>query len=147
MAHEVDHLLEQTQWDLFWILPIVNVVDRPELQFLSCQLDLAFLNCVNRTRAREHELDALIAEVSAAHAGVKSRWTVPSTFRTDPLERALGRNGYKLAMEHRAVGKHSKRAPLPPHDVSVGPTRSRSPTTPTRTASPATEWSTCPPPA
>jgi hypothetical protein len=42
-----------------------------------------------------------VREVDAAHAGVLSRWQVPSTFDTAPLE-ALEAGGYAPAFENLA---------------------------------------------
>jgi GNAT superfamily N-acetyltransferase len=98
----VDDILERTQWDFFWVPPFAEVIDRPELLYVRCERDVTFLNCVTRTRAAPEQLDALVAEVSAAHAGVCSRWLVPATLDTGPLEEALDRGGYAPAYHHVA---------------------------------------------
>ncbi|MBW1877997.1 MAG: hypothetical protein JRI25_15140 [Deltaproteobacteria bacterium] len=100
MPLSVDDILERTQWDFFWVPPFAEVIDRPELLYVRCHRDLVLLNCVTRTRAALERLDALVAEVSAAHRGVRSRWLVPATFDTTSLEAALDRAGYAPAAHH-----------------------------------------------
>ena len=99
-------LLERSQWDLFWVPADVQVVDRPEVLFMSCPRDVQILNTVTRTRAEEALLPALVQEVCAAHKGVRSRWLVRDQAVADPLRRALEKAGYAPAskMFEMAIG-------------------------------------------
>lgn len=95
--------LERTQWDFFWVSPGARVVSRPELAYVACDRDVGYLNTVTRTRATRRRLPALIEEVDTAHAGVLSRWLVPSTFDTAALVEALSRSGRRPAHTHEAA--------------------------------------------
>lgn len=97
-----DEILERTQWDFFWLPEDAEVCDRPEILYARCERDVPYLNAVTRTRAPAARLPALVREVDAAHAGVLSRWQVPSTFDTAPLEAALEAGGYAPAFENIA---------------------------------------------
>ncbi len=89
-----DELLERSQWDLFWVPDDVTKVVRDELAYIHCPRDRHYLNMVTRTRAVAERLPGLVDEVSRAHAGRRSRWLVPPTYDTAPLERALANGGY-----------------------------------------------------
>ncbi len=89
-----DDLLEQSQWDTFWIPADVVVVDRPELCYLRCDRDIPMLNTVTRTRCEPTALPRLVQEVTAAHQGVRSRWLVRDMPLRPALEQALGAAGY-----------------------------------------------------
>ncbi len=94
--------LERSQWDLFWIPEDTVVHDRPELLVVSSPRDLTFLNQVTRTDPAHPDLDGLVADVGRAHAGVRSRWSVPSRIANARLHDALGRGGYRPTHEHDA---------------------------------------------
>ncbi len=97
-----DAILERTQWDFFWLPEDAEVCDRPEILYARCARDVPYLNTVARTRAPAERLPELVREVDAAHAGVLSRWLVPGTYDTAPLEAALDAAGYLPAHEHFA---------------------------------------------
>ena len=84
-----DDILEQTQWDYFWVPGDVRVTDRPELLYYSCSRDVPTLNVVTRTRAEPERFPDLIEEVSQSHPRVRSRWLVRDLPDWEPLKRAL----------------------------------------------------------
>lgn len=100
----LDDTLEQTQWDLFWIPDDVAVIDRPEALYLTCARDEGYLNAVLRVRADDARVDALVAEVDAAHRAVHSRWMLAGRSRHPALPDALSRAGYAATHEHFAYG-------------------------------------------
>lgn len=116
-----DELVERAQWDTFWVPPDVTVVDRPELLYLSCPRDRRYLNMVTRTRCEDAALPALIDEVQAAHRGRRSRWLVPPTIPTEPLEAALAAAAYSPGERYRVcaadVSDFRPRAAAEPLDV------------------------------
>ena len=119
-----DEILERTQWDFFWIPPDAVAVDRPELACLSCPRDVGMLNTVTRTRAAPERLPALVAEVGERHRAVTSRWLVPATFDTRPLERILDDGGWRPAHEHFAFTLPvESSSPRPASGVRVEPVR------------------------
>ncbi len=124
---DVDAILEQTQWDTFWMPPDCRIIDRPELQYSVCPRDVESLNIVTRVRAPDAELPRLFDEVAAAHAGVSSRVLVVPGNRTDGLIETLGAHGYSRAHEHDAfsldVGSYEPREAPP--GVIVRPVRTR----------------------
>ena len=95
-----DEVLEQTQWDFFWVTPDTTVVDRPEIAYISCPRDVGYLNTVTRTRAAPEQLPALLDEVGRAHAAVRSRWLVCPGSRSPALERALADAGWSPRWDH-----------------------------------------------
>lgn len=99
---DADLILEQTQWDTFWVPPATTVEDRPELLYTAHPRDTPTLNAANRIRAAESALPALIAEVSAAHAGRASRVPVVPHNHSAALIAALRSAGY--AEEHAHDG-------------------------------------------
>lgn len=99
---DLDRILEQTQWDFFWVPADAEVVDRPELLYVRCPRDAPHLNAVTRVRAAPGALPALIEEVVRAHAGVRSRWMVVERPESAPLKQALQRAGYAPANETHA---------------------------------------------
>ena len=99
MTNAADRL-ERSQWDLFWVPADAEVHDRPELLYVSCPRDLPHLNGVTRTDPAHPDLDALVGEVSRAHASVRSRWSVPSRIADARLHDALQRGGYEATHEH-----------------------------------------------
>jgi len=108
-----DDLLERTQWDTFWIPDDVTVVDRPELRYLRCERDIPMLNTVVRTRGAAADLPGKVAEVAAAHQGVRSRWLVRDLDLRPALEKALAAAGYRPSFPTRAytIGVDAHQAP------------------------------------
>ncbi|MCB9761408.1 MAG: hypothetical protein H6739_16315 [Alphaproteobacteria bacterium] len=98
----IDERLERTQWDPFWIDDDVEVVDRPELMFLSCPRDVPYLNHVVRVRAEPARVAEVVAEVVAAHAGRTSQWMVTPQSRSEALLDALKAAGYRRGHTHNA---------------------------------------------
>lgn len=84
-------LLEQSQWDLFWIPPDARALDRPDLLAVTCPRPVAYLNAVLRVRGAS---SALLDEVEALPAGRPVRWMVTDTWDAAPLERGLAARGY-----------------------------------------------------
>ena len=110
----LDAVLEQTQWDLFWLPADVTVTDRPEALYLACPRDEGYLNAVLRVRADAARVPALVAEVDGAHRAVHSRWMLAGESRHPALPAALARAGYAVTHEHFAytiaVGAYAPRA-------------------------------------
>lgn len=98
----IDDVLEQTQWDTFWLPPDARVIDREEILYLRCSRDEGYLNTVLRVRAPSERLAGLIAEVRRAHAGVGSRWMLANKSRLPGLAEALSAAGYQVEHEHFA---------------------------------------------
>jgi hypothetical protein len=98
----LDDVLEQTQWDLFWLPGGVAMVDRPEILYTACPRDDINLNAVLRVRADAARIPALVAEVDEAHRAVRSRWMLAGGSRHPELPGALARAGYSIAHEHFA---------------------------------------------
>ena len=94
--------LERSQWDFFWIPDDAVVHERPELLYVACPRDIGYLNQVTRTDPAHADLDGLVAEVGDAHQNVGSLWIVPERIATPRLQGALGRGGYRPAIEHDA---------------------------------------------
>ena len=95
-----DQLLEQTQWDVSWVPPGTQIIDRPELLCVAHPRDTPTLNSVLRLRAADADLTNLLGEVRATHAGRTSRVQVPPTIQRPALERALRQAGYTPGHEH-----------------------------------------------
>jgi GNAT superfamily N-acetyltransferase len=95
-----DDLVEQSQWDTFWLPADVRVVERPELLYLSCPRDVLMLNSVTRTRADANGLQPLIDEVCLAHSQVRSRWLVRELAQRTELENQLAKAGYQESQVH-----------------------------------------------
>jgi GNAT superfamily N-acetyltransferase len=95
-----DEVLEQTQWDFFWVTPDATVVDRPEIAYIRCPRDVQYLNTVTRTRATPAQLSALTGEVAEAHDRVRSRWLVCPGNRSEALERTLADHGWSSGPDH-----------------------------------------------
>lgn len=124
---DVDAILEETQWDTFWMPRDCRIVDRPELQFSTCPRDVESLNIVTRLRAPDPDLPALLDEVQQAHNGVASRVLVVPGNRTDALIEQLGARGYRRAHVHDAFALDvTNYSPRPtPAGVVVRPVRTR----------------------
>ncbi len=91
-----DDILEQAQWDFFWARnEEATVVDRPELAYIRSERDLIYLNSVARVRGTPAQMEALVREVSDAHAGVASRWLICPQSRPLGIEAALEAHGYQ----------------------------------------------------
>ena len=97
-----EECLARTQWDTFWVPQQTVIVDRPEVLYLAYPEDEPYLNTVLRLDAPAARLPALIAEVAAAHAGVRSRWPVLDTPLRPALEQALSDAGYLPVNDHFA---------------------------------------------
>ncbi len=100
MPAHPDAILEDTQADFFWVPSDVRVVDRAELAYLACERNMPYLNTVVRTRAASERVPALIAEVVAAHRGVRSRWLVCPQNHHPALLAALSAAGYRSGPAH-----------------------------------------------
>ncbi len=92
--------LERSQWDIFWRSADVVVHDRPEILYSVCARDVPNLNAVVRTRASTARLPALVQEVVAAHARVRSRWQVHETTDVRSLEAELDAAAYSPRVRH-----------------------------------------------
>jgi GNAT superfamily N-acetyltransferase len=101
-AFDMEETMERTQWDFFWVPPDAQVVDRPELLYVSCPRDVPILNCVTRTRAVPAVLPVLVEEVGRAHATVRSRWLVRHALWAHSLEPVLGAAGWAPAVATHA---------------------------------------------
>ena len=95
-------VLEQSQWDYFWVPSDTVARERTGLSYLSSPHDLPHLNAVLRTEPTECDVDAALSEVSAAHRGVVSRWHVYSRIDREALRRALSAADYAPRVEHDA---------------------------------------------
>jgi len=98
----LDDVLEQTQWDLFWVPGDVTVFDRPEILYAACPREEVNLNAVLRVRADAARIPALVAEVDEAHRAVRSRWVLAGASRHPELPGALACAGYAITHEHFA---------------------------------------------
>ena len=116
----VDQVLEQTQWDFFWLPPDAGVVDRSEVQYVHCSRDITVLNTVTRLRASADALPKIVDEVRGAHAGVRSRFMlVPQNSKPD-ICGVLGGAGYAPGDRHLACAiSVSEYARKPPDNVVV----------------------------
>lgn len=95
-------MLEQSQWDTFWVPRDTVVTSRPEVLYLQCARRVDYLNTVLRIRATGARLDAVIDEVRKAHRGSASRWFVPDTFDLHEVEAKLHAAGYEAHHVHEA---------------------------------------------
>ena len=96
------NVLEQTQWDFFWVPDDVTVVDRPELAFLSSPRPVDHVNSVYRLRASGDALVAAVCEVAKAHRG-PSRIQLADTIELASIERELTNAGYVCGHGHVAA--------------------------------------------
>ena len=99
---EVDALLEQTLWNLFWLPPWATRVDREELLYTWSVRPEQALNMVVLVRASGARLGVLVDEVSEAHRKVPSRWLLSPYSRSEALETELTRAGYAEEHHHHA---------------------------------------------
>ena len=95
-----DHILEQTQWDTFWVPPDTTIIDRPSLLCTAHPRDSPTLNSANRIRCPDASLGGLLAAVVGAHAGRRSRVPVNPQNRRPALHAALRAAGYAQDHEH-----------------------------------------------
>ena len=95
-----DEMLERTQWDLFWVPDDTVVVDRPEVMYMDTPRDVPHLNSIVRLRAEGAQLEAVLGEVTQAHAGRSSRLPVTPHNDRAPVLAALRRFGYAPGHEH-----------------------------------------------
>ena len=96
---DIDALLERSLWDLFWLPPWSRVVERESLLYTVSSKDQHALNQVLRVRD-DGDLAASVAEVSAAHRGVTSRWMLARDSQSPRLEALLTEAGYGLGPMH-----------------------------------------------
>jgi hypothetical protein len=101
---DLDDLLARSQADLFWLPPDARVVSRSEITYVCSPSDIGYLNAVVRLDAPDEQMGALAAEVSAAHAGVASRFMLMGGSRRPAVERALAAAGYHVEHEMIAHG-------------------------------------------
>ncbi|MCK6502681.1 hypothetical protein L6R53_04675 [Myxococcota bacterium] len=113
-----DEVLARTQWDLFWLPPDVDVVDRPDLLLLRCEREVPALNVVLRARGAPADLPALVAEVQGRLAGRPARWTVGPLEPGAALEAALHAAGWSPGHLHHGFTLPVDR-PAPPSRVGV----------------------------
>ncbi len=99
---DLDDVLEQTQWDTFWLPDDATVVEREEILYLTSPRDEGYLNAVLRVRADASQIPALLAEVDHAHRAVDSRWMLAGRSRHSALPAALTAAGYAIEHEHFA---------------------------------------------
>ncbi len=114
--------LVRTQWDTGWVPGDTTIVDRPELLVLAVPRASTYLNAVYRARvegttsvARLAHARALVAEVSAMHAGRPSRWQLYGDEAAE-LAQALAEAGYRATNLHDGYTLATDRPvpPLPP---------------------------------
>jgi GNAT superfamily N-acetyltransferase len=110
---DVDALVEQSMWDLFWLPGWASVVDRPELLYTWSARDQPALNQVLRVRAGA-DLGAMVAEVSAAHEGVFSRWLLGRDSQLPELPPHLERAGWRFEYVHHLRTRSGDGTPLLP---------------------------------
>ncbi len=99
---DLDDVLEQTQWDTFWLPDDAAVVEREEVLYLTSPRDEGYLNVVLRVRADAPRVPALVSEVDHAHRAVSSRWMLAGRSRHPALPEALTAAGYAVEHEHFA---------------------------------------------
>lgn len=98
----VDEVIERSLWDLFWLPPWAEVIDRPELLYTRSERDLMVLNHIYRVRASANRVPALVHEVSEATAKVRSRWMVAPGSQSEALDAALDGSGWRIEAMHHA---------------------------------------------
>lgn len=98
--------MQRAQWDCFWCPRDAQVTARSDIQYITCRRPFEHLNSVMRTSAADHELPALVAEVSKAHAHSDSRWLTYGPQDHEPLVRALEAGGYQRKGRSTGVITH-----------------------------------------
>lgn len=120
----VDALLERSLWDLFWLPPWAEVVDRPELLYTRSDQDQIVLNQLMRVRAEPSRVPALVAELDAAHARVRSRAMLCPGSQSAALDRELTRGGWQIeALHHGFVARPDPARWVTRAGVEVRPVR------------------------
>lgn len=131
MVSDMDALVEQTQWDGFWLPPWARVVDRPELRYTTADVDQPALHLVLRVRDRDAEggpvsLAALVDEVDAAHRGRSSRWMLAPGSQLPALPPLLERAGWRPEhLHHLRTLPVTAAAPPAPPGLEVRPVADR----------------------
>jgi hypothetical protein len=120
---DIDAILEQAMWDMFWLPQDAVVVDRPEIKFSSHRYNVVHLNQVTRLRAEPHQFASLADEVVSAHQGRKSRWLVGPFVKHPQLEAILTEHGYEPRHVHHAFAIRSKDYDPPTASVTAMPVR------------------------
>lgn len=102
MSVSIDDLVEQTQWDSFWLPSWAAVIDRPELRYTRSDVDQGVLNMVIRIRAPgpNASLATLVDEVDRAHRGVTSSWLLAQRSQLVGLPPLLERAGWHIEPIH-----------------------------------------------
>ncbi len=88
--------------DMFWAPNDATLVDRPELQYVTCARPEAYLNQCTRLRGDAVETDSLIAEVDVAHRTRASRIVATDSSDDAVLRQALERSKYDECDLHDA---------------------------------------------
>ncbi len=104
---ELASMLEQAQWDLFWVPADWLCVDRPELGYVVSRRSGEYLTTAHRVRGSTSEYPALVAEVAAAHPG-PSRILITDTFDAAPLKQAMAAGGYSPSTLHLACVRDNR---------------------------------------
>jgi hypothetical protein len=117
---DVDTRLELADLDTFWLPSDARRIWRADLAYIACDRDAPFLNCGLAMRASDEDVPALLDEVAAAHARVRSRWKLCGGTSGPVLEAGLAARGYAATVEHRAfaIAPADYHRPVP-DDVSV----------------------------
>lgn len=101
MPHQGATKLEQTLWDMFWVPPETEIVDRPEL-LMTKHPSRASLCSISRVRGEEGRTSELVAEASSFLQTPVSTASVVDTVPTAALENALAHEGYSEEIAHDA---------------------------------------------
>ncbi len=102
MPPSMDDLVEQTQWDGFWLPPWATVVDRPELRYTHATVQQSVLNMVVRVRQPDGSVDLsqLVDEVDRAHRSVPSQWLLAPRSQLPGLPVRLEAGGWQQGPAH-----------------------------------------------
>lgn len=118
----VDALLERTLWDHYWLPPWATRVERPEVIYTHSARPMQSLNMVVKVRAQGSALAQIVDEVSAAHAGVPSRWLLAQASHSPELEGLLADRGYVEEHQHHAYAADPRAwNPAPDRGLVVRP--------------------------
>ncbi|MFC1611488.1 GNAT family N-acetyltransferase [Myxococcota bacterium] len=119
----IDAILEQAMWDMFWLPRDAVVVDRPEIKYASHRRNVVYFNQVTRLRAEPSRFRSLVEEVVSAHRGRKSRWLIGPFVKHPLLESILTEHGYEPRHVHHACAIRTKDYDQRPVSVAVAPVR------------------------